>query len=323
MSMDSADTLTERKLRFLSEALRGRGVSVLHQTVDRRFDLAEALPPVWPDPIGLVEEDALPPQVATVFALANKMCASTRQEQNLVFELSDESGRHQFVARMLPETDGVTTILTDVTEERSREAALASLLREVSHRSKNLLAIVQSIAMQTARHSEDIEDFLTKFRGRLHALASTQDLVTESNWRGIHLHALVASQLTRIGHSALTSMRISGENPQLGPNASLHIGLAIHELAANAVLHGGLAKGKSGKIRVDAKFTDASDHPPDLALTWQEAGIDPHQVRRPPRFGSLVLERIVPLSVGGSAEFNIGSDTVTYRLIIPADQFET
>lgn len=76
------------------------------------------------------------------------------------------------------------TTIREVTAERRREQLLRSLLREVSHRSKNLLAIIQSLAGQTARFSLTKDDFLRKFRGRLHALAQSQDLITDSDWRG-------------------------------------------------------------------------------------------------------------------------------------------
>lgn len=309
----------------MSAALRNRGVSVLHQDRDHRFDLAENLPTAWPQAsvVGQREAAILPAAIAAQFAAAYDLCRTSEAPQTIEFELADGAQRRQFEAHLLPDPDGVTTVITDVTEDRGREAALTSLLREVSHRSKNLLAIVQSVAMQTAHHSGGIQDFLTKFRGRLHALSSTQDLVTESNWRGTYLQSLVTSQLTRVGHAALANMRITGENPLLGPNASLHIGLAIHELAANAVRHGALAEGNAGNVWVDAHIAKHAGRPADLIIEWQESGIDSNRARQEPRFGTLVLERIVPLSVGGTAEFTISDESVRYRLTVPADQFET
>ena len=224
---------------------------------------------------------------------------------------------------MVSDELGVTTIVTDRTEERAREIAVATLLREVSHRSKNLLAIVQSVAMQTAHHSGSIKDFLDRFRGRLHALSSTQDLVTESNWRGTYLQSLITSQLTRLGHAILPHIRVTGHNPLLGPNASLHIGLAIHELGANAIRHGALADGQPGQVWIDARVVHQADQPAHLVIEWQETGIDIDRIRHEPHFGTLVLERIVPLSVGGTADFRIEADGVRYRLNVPADQFES
>ena len=320
----SADAqLTQLRLRALGAALAGNGLSVFHQTPDHQFDLADNPPDAWKALaiIGRRETDFLDSGLAAVYGAAVTRCLDSGELQSLEFELASGTSQRQFCARMLPDPDGVLTVLSDVTEAKSREAAVTSLLREVSHRSKNLLAIVQSVAMQTAHHTEGVRDFLDKFRGRLHALSSTQDLVTESEWRGTYLQTLVRSQLSRVGHSAFSKVKLSGENPLLGPNASLHIGLAVHELAANATRHGALSEGRLGSVEITADL-ERKNGAIRLILQWNENGIDPSQSRRPPRFGTLVLERIVPLSVGGAAVLSIADTSLTYRLEIPADQFE-
>ncbi|MGB3339524.1 MAG: sensor histidine kinase [Devosia sp.] len=313
------------RLSVLAAGLRHRNICVLRQGPDHRFDLAENIPPDWPPGpfVGGTEADVLPSVVTAAFANTFDRCRASGVNETIEFDVGEGLQRRHFEARLLPDDTGVTTIVTDITDEVAHDLAVATLLREVSHRSKNLLAIVQSVAMQTAHHSGSIKDFLDKFRGRLHALSSTQDLVTESNWRGTYLQSLVASQLTRVGPSVLAKVRITGENPLLGPNASLHIGLALHELGANAVLHGALANGHPGHVWIDAHMAERPGHHADLVIEWQETGIDLERLRQEPHFGTLVLERIVPLSVGGTADFSIESDSVRYRLVVPSDQFET
>lgn len=319
------DPQMQMRLRVLSAGLHAQGVCILHQGPDHRFDLAENRPSTWPDqdPIGRTEADILPIEGAATFAHAFDRVTKTLEEQTVEFDMGEGLRRRHFEARLLPDDTGITTIVTDVTDERARELAVASLLREVSHRSKNLLAIVQSVAMQTAHHSESIKDFLDRFRGRLHALSSTQDLVTESNWRGTYLQSLIASQLARVGQAILANVRVTGENPLLGPNASLHIGLAIHELGANAILHGAVADSQPGQVWIDARVVHQGDEPAHLVIEWQETGIDVDRMHHEPHFGTLVLERIVPLSVGGSADFHIDADSVHYKLLVPADQFDS
>lgn len=312
------------RLRALSAGLRGQGITILHQGVDGRFDLAENVPETWPvqDITGLADADVFPADIASQYRAATALARQSGTEQTFEFDFGEGLKRQIFEIRLLPDDDGILGIVLDVTEARSRDLAMSALLREVSHRSKNLLAIVQSVAMQTAHHSTTIQDFLDKFRGRLHALSSTQDLVTESNWRGTYLHSLITAQLVRVGSNRLSHVRITGENPLLGPNASLHIGLAIHELGANAVLHGALADDTPGHVWVDASIVDHPGQDADLVIEWQEAGIAIGDSQQKPRFGTLVLERIVPLSVGGSAQFDVESDSVRYRLVVPSDQFE-
>ena len=322
MPASTSDREMQNRLNALSAGLRESGICVLHQDSDHRFDLVENPPASWPrqSMIGLREADILPAAIAADFAAAHERCRRDASEETISFELGEGLRRRHFDIRLLADEAGVTAIVTDTTDHHARELAVAALLREVSHRSKNLLAIVQSVAMQTAHHSTSTQDFLDKFRGRLHALSGTQDLVTESNWRGTYLQSLIASQLARVGPSALANVRVTGENPLLGPNASLHIGLAIHELGANAMLHGALANGDPGHVWIDAHIQDNASGAADLIIEWQETGIEAWE--RQPHFGTLVLERIVPLSVGGTADFSIEPDGVRYRLVVPADQFE-
>lgn len=316
-------------LRALRASLRDRAVAVLHQGIDGRYDHVDNLSPHWPKTslIGRTDRDILPSEIAQSFADARELAIHNNEPQSIDFELRAGTRRHQFEAQFIPDRDdarfaGTILIVTDVSEQRSRELALATLMREVSHRSKNLLAIVQSIATQTAYGSGGIEEFLGRFRGRLQSLASTQDMVTESNWRGTLFQSLVLAQMARVGQTDLTSVRLTGDNPMLSPNAALHIGLAMHELGANAVLHGALSVAERGHIWIDAQVAVTDAGSPEMVVQWQETGGPRNILPAAPRFGTMVLDRIVPLSVGGSSHYSIDDNCVSYRLVVPADQFE-
>lgn len=299
--------------RALLAALQGRGVSVLHFDGTGRCDMAEGLPEWWPrTSSGNTLAEALPEPAATAHQNLDKHGTAE-------FGLTHEGDRHTYVLRSIPDGGGTIVVVTDISEDRRRQAAFAALLREVSHRSKNLLAIVQSVAMQTANHSGSITDFLNKFRGRLHALSSTQDLVTDSDWRGTALHTLISAQLRRVHPSAHRNVHVSGDDPILTPNAALHVGLAIHELAVNAAAYGALSLDLPGQIWLDARISDTP--PGALTLEWRET-FPRRDSTAEPRFGTLILERIVPLSVGGQAEFTLDPSYVTYRLEVPAGEFE-
>ncbi len=229
----------------------------------------------------------------------------------------------RFIAETVRSTDGATRVLTtiiDISEERRRETVLRSLLREVSHRSKNLLAIIQSIAAMTARHSSDTEAFLQKFRGRLHSLSMSQDLVTDSNWRGALFRDLVDRQLQRYVPETVGAISVRGDNPLLTPNASLHIGLALHELIINAVTHGNLTA-PSSAVTVSCQLVPDSDGD-RIEFTWREdvslkgqqpEAVEPVAIEKQ-RVGALVLERILPASVNGRAKLEIDGDELLYRL---------
>lgn len=325
MTIPPAEQQLTNRLTALLKVLLDSGISLLHQTTDHRFDMAEGASELWNanGVIGQVEQEIFALPIAEKFLDGFDRCVRGQSGVTFQFDLTGEDRRQFFQADMQRDETGVLTIIRDVTEKHAAELAMASLLREVSHRSKNLLAIVQSVAMQTAVHSGGVKEFLDKFRGRLHALSGTQDLVTESNWRGTQLQSLVSAQLTRVNKPPLAHFSLTGENPVLGPNASLHIGLAIHELAVNAVRHGAFSGKSSGHVEIDASFQTTEGERPNLVIQWTEDGIENGTAAASPRFGVLVLERIVPLSVGGSAEYRIDHDTVVYKLKVPADQYES
>ena len=184
-----------------------------------------------------------------------------------------------------------------------------------------MLAIIQSIATQTGRHATTIEGFLTRFRGRIQSLASTQDLVTSSNWRGADLRDLVTGQVGRYASDPQRSLHFEGESPYLNPNAALHIGLALHELTVNSVSYGALAR-PDGDVTLKARILDTPAGQ-SLELVWSEAISLADQEMGQKRFGSVALERVVPTSLNGSAALDISSDRLEYRLVVPAGNFES
>src|SRR5690606_27096184 len=126
------------------------------------------------------------------------------------------------------EIEGVFSTMIEITAQKRREVQLRNLLREVSHRSKNLLAIILSLATQTARHSTSITGFITDFSGRLQAIARAQDLVTDRDWQGASLNELIVKEVALFRGDRPLDLQISGADPVISPTAALYVGLAIH-----------------------------------------------------------------------------------------------
>jgi two-component sensor histidine kinase len=320
------ESRSEIRVRSMARGLKSRDIAVLHQSPDSLYDLAENLPSAWPASklIGCSDDEALPSELAAILTVA-KTEATREGAATVEVELAGKNGSRRILEiEVIADSDsegrnaGFILIMADITEIRERELALTSLMREVSHRSKNLLAIVQAVAMQTANHTDTTTNFLEKFRGRLRALAGTQDLVTESNWRGTSFRELAEIQFSRLGQPTVDGITVEGLNPMLGPNAALHVGLAIHELATNALLHGALGDGQHGHVRLTAQKPEGADKM--LAIEWRETRPSNDTDNAPPHFGTLVLERIVPLAVHGVADYDVGANEVVYRLEAPMDQ---
>lgn len=244
---------------------------------------------------------------------------------------------------------GLVTTAVNISELRAREDILKILLREVSHRSKNLLAIIQSIAVQTARFCSDKERFLKQFQGRLHSLAASQDLITDSDWHGALLHDLIFAQThfytDKRAKGSRFSIDVKGENPYFFPAAALHIGLALHELVINSASFGALAR-ESGAISVTCHaLPQESGEIGAFVLTWREQFMQKTGEKSAGKggaaateaetdftakacgaegeFGKTVLEKIVPAAVGGASKYSIKNGYIEYILNIPVSQFRS
>jgi len=215
---------------------------------------------------------------------------------------------------------GVIGTSSDITEQKRREETLKTLLRELSHRSKNLLAIIQSLASQTARHSLTVPEFLVRFRGRIQSLSYSQDIVTDADWRGADLRSLVTTQVERYAPDGMDQIDFEAVDIYLSPTASLHVGLALHELAVNAASYGSLSV-PGGSVAIHTRFEE-NDGENMLVLVWQERNGPRVRTERDARFGTSTLERIVPNAVGGTAMLDYLPEGIRYTLMIPEAQYE-
>lgn len=135
-----------------------------------------------------------------------------------------------------------------VARERERARARQEfLIAELDHRVKNTLATVQAITTLSARHSADLEDFLTSFMARIQALGSTHALLSRENWRGVRVRDIAAGALAGFGGDR--RIRIHGGDATLKPKPAHDLALALHELATNAAKYGSLSV-KEGRVEL-------------------------------------------------------------------------
>src|SRR5690606_28880805 len=132
------------------------------------------------------------------------------------------------------EIDGVSCVAVDISDEKRVENQLRVVLRELTHRTKNILMIVQAIARQTARNVESPGDFITRFSARLSALAGAHDILVNRAWAGAMLQELVEDQLAYLPEGPREAVTIEGPSLELGANQAQNVALAIHELSTNA-----------------------------------------------------------------------------------------
>jgi two-component sensor histidine kinase len=228
-----------------------------------------------------------------------------------------EQGTHALMLRRtiafantgLPEADRTLDALVSTArvfeqhdkERDEREAHVRLIMRELSHRSKNLLAIVLAIARQTSRYTSSFSEFESRFNSRIQALADAHDLLVEQQWSGAHVDDLVRAQLAAFGTEKVACR---GERIMLRTEAVQNVALALHELATNASKYGALSV-PTGKVNIDWARQPGESGGQDLRITWRESGGPPVVAPSKKGFGCFVLERVTINALGqGGLEFN-------------------
>ncbi len=318
----------EGKALLMESVLQSAGIAVVYQDADLSIVYAENLPSYLEDvqfsggsDVDMFGEvhgrnlEALKRKV-----LESGTPASTEVDIAIDGEMRTYEIKVQRVS--LNREIGLLSIITEITETRHREKVLKSLLRELSHRSKNLLAIIQGIATQTARNTLSLDSFLVKFRGRLQSLSNSQDLITDSSWRGAFLFELTRKQFAPYWPESTGPLPVTGLNVHLTPNAAVHVGLALHELIVNSATFGAIAGGAPA-ISLDCRETMHGDRKA-ISVTWIETLPNADEVHEfsDNSFGRIVLERVVPSSVNGKADLHLTPGRIEYNLLIPDTEFE-
>jgi PAS domain S-box-containing protein len=211
------------------------------------------------------------------------------------------SGRERRVA-------SVVGTVQDITERKEREEKEYLLMREVNHRAKNMLSVVDAIAHQTA--AKNPEDFIERFSERIQALSANQDLLVRNEWKGVDIGDLVHAQLAHFADLIGSRIAVHGPKLRLNPASVQAIGLALHELSTNAAKYGALSTDR-GRVDISWGSDDGT-----LTMSW----IEHDGATSPPKrrgFGTIVMEAMTERTVGGEVELDYAPSGVTWRLTCP------
>lgn len=243
-----------------------------------------------------------------------------------------QTGRYSLEYRRLPDADGravwyhgsgvmlfgpdhepthLIGVVQDISERKAEEQQREALVAELDHRIKNLLAVVQSVAAQSARKSASLDVFLKTFAARLKSMSSAHDLLSAARWRGATLARIAAAEL---GGLAPTQTRWDGPELFLTPRAAAALSLALHELAVNAVRYGSLST-ENGKVEVVWRRTPEGG----FALEWLETGGPPAAAPTTKGFGATLIEDVAGRELGGSAKISYRSSGVTAMIVGAAE----
>ena len=207
----------------------------------------------------------------------------------------------------------------DVTDEKATREHLAFVTRELSHRTKNLLAIILAVERQTARSAGSLDEFHERFAARLRALEASLDLLVAQRWERVSLAALARSQLSVFADPADERLLVEGPEVTLDTRAVEAVGMSLHELATNAMKHGALGPAGGGirlSWRIDGAGADVA-----LAIRWDESS---PAITGPPEragFGHLVVTRLTERKLGAEVEIDFRPGRLSWQAVLPQGHF--
>jgi len=182
---------------------------------------------------------------------------------------------------------GAVQISLDITDRKRGEEQRKLLVKELNHRVKNTLAVVQAIASQTIRNATNLPEAGRTLTNRIVSLSKAHDILTQKNWSGADLHDLITGSIGP--HATIERFQITGEKVWLPPNLALSFALAFHELTTNALKYGALSNAK-GRVTISWRLASRKAET-WLTLEWRETGgpnVGPVEHKG---FGTQLLER--------------------------------
>lgn len=246
------------------------------------------------------------------------MFLKLRTESEVRYEnlpLEGRDGKHQEVEVVanLYDEDGRSVIqcnIRDITVRKQAEEHVKLLMAEVNHRAKNLLAIVQVMAQQTAKLG-DPKTFAVRLSERIAGLAAGQDLLVKSEWHGVEVSELIEAQLAHFRELIGSRILLDGMAVRLAPAAAQGIGMALHELSTNAAKYGALSQ-STGEVIIRWRLSEDAD--PVFTMSWRERGGP--LASRPQRtgFGQVVVGRMAAAAVNGAADIDFAKEGVSWSL---------
>ena len=206
---------------------------------------------------------------------------------------------------------------TDVHDLRRAVERQQVLVRELHHRTRNPLGVVNAIARQTLTRSETVAEFSERFDSRIAALARVQTLVSRENSPELELRDLVQSEIR--AHVSEVDGRILIEGPAvtLDEKVGETLALALHELVTNAVKYGALA-GTNGQLSVNWTIDPAS-----LTLEWRESGYQGPASKPGRGYGRELIEVALPFALGATTRYEVAQDGVYCLIALPHQEWSS
>ncbi len=221
---------------------------------------------------------------------------------------------HVKVSPVLGANGEVVSILSvsrDITAMKEFEEQQELLRHELSHRIKNLLALVQAVANQTLREGEDMASAKPAFLARLAALGQAQDLLIQKTHDRTSLSAVAETAASQLPGRII----VSGPHVALSSRSAIAIAMSLHELLTNATKYGALSN-EAGFVELSWRLDQTGDHA-KLEMVWTEKLGPPVKQPKSKGFGSKMIERVLTSYVNGETSISYFPEGVVVRLNAP------
>jgi two-component sensor histidine kinase len=207
---------------------------------------------------------------------------------------------------------------TDIHQLRGLKESQQVLLSELQHRTRNLLAVVQTIVRRSARSARSLDDFTVELDRRLSALSRAESLMPRSQAGVVNIRAIIDTELAaHLPSNQPAKVRLNGPAVNIARSSAQPVSLALHELATNAVKYGALAQ-DSGQLEISWRVLNGGEEK-RVVLEWRERGVkmaDPQAPRRR-GYGTELIERALPYQLSAKTELEYLPDGVRCQVEVP------
>lgn len=214
--------------------------------------------------------------------------------------------------------EGVAIVFQRAMDRRMSDGGGQDYAEDLNHRLKNILGNAIAMASLMLEGRPTTEDFRDAFVGRIQALADANNLVARSNWAGTEIRSVILQELESVAHRAKTRIRVEGPVLLLRPRCAVTLGMAMHEMAINAVQHGAFAH---FGMSLDVSWRIATkEGAMMLAVDWIEGGGTGFRVPERKGFGGILIEQGIAHELSGHVEVEHADEGIRYRIEVPVSE---
>ena len=213
---------------------------------------------------------------------------------------------------------GFSTTIRDISERKRDEKHMRVVMRELSHRTKNQLAVIMAMVRLTESSTTNAAVLQSELIERLQSLSASHDLLVAEDWTGAPLEGIARAVLQPFVGSSSDVLECGGPSVTVNAVAVQNLGLALHELATNAAKYGALST-RDGRVRLTWSFEPDDKGQRRLILDWSERNGPPVQQPTIKGFGHVVIERFAPQALNADVVYEFPREGVHWTIAIPTD----